>query len=203
VVHRDLRPSNIMLVRRGGDPDYVKLLDFGLARFPGPVRHSTSAGAQVGSPIYMAPEQSVSPDVDARADLYAVGCILFHMLTGRPPFWGESAEEILERKNTAVRAPSPEGDHGAGTVPSSLAVIVQKLIARDPADRFPDAASARAALLSGAELDPWCADDRTIAVSAIAPRTSATPRAERVRTFALGLAFAAGMASGLLLAFAR
>jgi serine/threonine-protein kinase len=201
VVHRDFRPSNVMLVRRGGDSDYVKLLDFGMARFPGKVRHSTAAGTQVGSPLYIAPEQSASPDVDARADLYSIGCILYHMLTGHPPFWGEDAETIVTAKRDAKRAPSPVGNHGAGPVSPALATIVQRLLERDPALRFPDAASARAALLTGAELDPWVADDRTIAVPPIA-RLS-TPRMARVRSFGLGLAFAAGVASGLILAFIR
>jgi serine/threonine protein kinase len=201
VVHRDLRPSNVVLVRRGGDPDYVKLLDFGNARFPGKVKHTTEAGAQLGSPIYMAPEQATSPHVDARADLYSIGCILFHMLTGRPPFWGESSEAILAAKATAQRAPSPAGDHGAGPVAPGLAMICQRLLARDPAERFPDAATARAALLAGGELDPWVADDRTVTVPPIARR--APPTGARVRSMGLGLAFAVGLASGLLIAFIR
>jgi serine/threonine-protein kinase len=200
VVHRDVRPSNVVLVRRGGDPDYVKVLDFGMARFPGKVRHVTEAGAQVGSPIYMAPEQAASAAVDARADLYSIGCILYHMLTGRPPFNGASADEIIAAKTTATRAPSPVGDHGAGKVPPALAMIVQRLLSRDPADRFPDAGSARTALLAGAELDPWVADDRTVAVPALNPRPT---RADRVRSFRLGVAFAAGLASGLIVAFLR
>ena len=202
VVHRDIRPSNVMLVRRGGDPDYVKLLDFGHARFPGKVRHTTEAGAQLGSPLYMAPEQAMSPDVDGRADLYAVGCMLFHMLTGAPPFRGTTSEEIIAKKIAATRAPNPVGNHGAGEVPIALAAIVQKLMSRDPADRYPDAASARAALLAGAELDPWSGDDRTMAVPPLAPAQAPSLRS-RVRSYGLGLAFAAGVASGLLLAFIR
>ena len=201
VVHRDLRPSNVMLVRRGGDPDYVKVFDFGLARFPGPVRHATAAGASLGNPIYMAPEQADSPDVDARADLYAVGCILFHLITGRPPFWGEDATAILAKKRAATRAPSPVGDHGAGDVPPALAAIVQRLLARDPAERYPDASTTRAALLEGAELDPWSADDRTLAVPALARKPA--PLDARSRSIGLGLAFAAGLASGLVLAFVK
>jgi serine/threonine-protein kinase len=200
VVHRDLRPSNVVLVRRGGDPDYVKVLDFGMARFPGKVRHVTEAGAQLGSPIYMAPEQAASANVDARADLYSIGCILYHMLTGRPPFDYATADEIIAAKTTATRAPSPVGDHGAGTVPSALAMIVQRLLARDPADRFEDAASARVALLAGGELDPWVADDRTVAVPPLTPRPS---RADRIRSYGIGVAFAAGLASGLIVAFLR
>jgi len=205
VVHRDVRPSNIMLVRRGGDPDYVKLLDFGMARFPGKVRHATAAGAQLGSPTYMAPEQASSPDVDARADLYSVGCVLFHMLTGKAPFRGESAEAVLQQKTAAGRAPSPAGDHGAGRVSPALAAIVQRLLSRDPSDRFPDSASARIALLAGGELDPWMADDRTIAVPPLAKTAKPIVAAigVRARSYGLGLAFAAGLASGLIVAFIR
>jgi serine/threonine protein kinase len=203
VVHRDLRPSNIMLVRRGGDPDYVKVIDFGLARFPGKVRHATGAGEQLGSPLYTAPEQANSPDVDARADLYAVGCILFHMLTGAPPFRGNNAEELIAAKANAARAPSPIGDHGVGDVSPALAAVVQKLIARDPADRFPDAASARTALLGGGELDPWSGDDRTMAVQPLPITTAPVKALDRARSYGYGLVFAIGLACGVALALLR
>ncbi|MEO6953320.1 MAG: serine/threonine-protein kinase [Polyangia bacterium] len=203
VVHRDLRPSNIMLVRRGGDPDFVKLLDFGMARFPGKVRHATEVGTQIGSPQYVAPEQAASADVDARADLYAVGAILFHMLTGSPPFRAATPEELLGLKNAAVRAPSPAGDHGAGTVSPALAAIVQRLLARNPADRFPDAASARAALLGAGEMDPWSGDDRTMAVQPLSPAVPSASSLTRLRSYGLGISFAVGLATGLVLMFLR
>ena len=205
VVHRDLRPSNIMLVRRGGDSDFVKLLDFGLARFPGKVRHATEVGMQIGSPQYVAPEQAASADVDARADLYAVGAILFHMLTGAPPFRGATTEELLAQKNAAARAPTPVGDHGAGMVSPALAAIVQRLLARNPADRFPDAATARVELLGAGELDPWSGDDRTMAVPPLSPavRTPSTRSFSQVRSYGLGISFAIGLATGLALMFLR
>ena len=204
VVHRNLRPSNIMLVRRGGDPDFLKLLDFGMARFPGKVRHATEVGAQIGSPLYVAPEQVASADVDARADLYAVGGILFHMLTGGPPFRGATTEELLAQKAAAVQAPSPVGDHGAGVVSPALAAIVQRLLARNPADRFPDAASARAALLGAGEMDPWSADDRTMAVQPLAPAAGETTRVlSRFGAYGLGVSFAIGLATGLAMMFLR
>jgi serine/threonine-protein kinase len=202
VVHRDLNPSNIVLVRRGGDADYVKLLDFGTARFPGRVRHETAAGTQVGTPAYIAPEQASSPDVDARADLYSVGCILHQMLTGKTPYAGATGDDVITNKLLARVAPLPLGDHGAGLVSPALAAIVQRLLARDPKDRFPDAQSARTALLGSTGMgDPWLADDRTIAVQPLAPKSSTI--AARVRSVGLGVAFAAGLASGLVLAFIR
>ena len=204
VVHRDLRPSNIMLVRRGGDPDFVKLLDFGMARFPGKVRHATEVGTQIGSPLYVAPEQVASADVDARADLYSVGGILFHMLTGAPPFHGANADELLAQKTARANAPSPVGDHGSGMVSPALAAIVQRLLARDPADRFPDAASARAALLGAGEMDPWSGDDRTMAVQPLAPAAREVTRAfSRMGAYALGISFSVGLATGLALMVLR
>src|SRR5205085_1576184 len=73
VVHRDLKPDNIVLVRRGGDPDFVKLVDFGIAQFAGPVGHRTRAGIALGSAAYMSPEQAEGKRVDGRSDLYALG----------------------------------------------------------------------------------------------------------------------------------
>lgn len=202
VVHRDVSPSNVVLVRRGGDADYVKLLDFGQARFPGRVRHATGAGEQVGNPVYMAPEQASSPDVGAAANLYSVGCILYQMLTGHPPFDGDTADEVVSRKIDARIAPSPAGNHGAGKVPQALAAIVKRLLARSPGDRFPDAESARAALLGSTEMsDPWVADDRTIAVAPLAEKDA--PLTARVKSYGLGVAFAVGLASGLVIAFIR
>ena len=86
VVHRDLKPDNIVLVRRGGDTDFVKLVDFGIAQFAGPVAHRTRAGIALGSAAYMAPEQAEGKRVDGRADLYAVGVVMHELLTGEVPF---------------------------------------------------------------------------------------------------------------------
>jgi serine/threonine protein kinase len=98
IVHRDLKPDNIMLVERDGQRDVVKILDFGIAKVTQPASgHEalTQAGVIFGTPEYLSPEQALGESVDARADLYAAGVILFEMLAGRRPFESEDKVRII------------------------------------------------------------------------------------------------------------
>jgi serine/threonine protein kinase len=98
IVHRDLKPENIFLIKRGADPDFVKVLDFGIAKMIDEVdeRELTQAGQVVGTPTYMAPEQARGDKtIDGRVDLYATGAILYRMVTGHRPFSGESFNALL------------------------------------------------------------------------------------------------------------
>ncbi len=98
IVHRDIKPANIFLP--GGDLSKIKLLDFGIARrlFDTASMRLTQAGSALGTPMYMSPEQAMgSPDVDARADIFSMGCVLFECITGTPPFWGDSATGTLAK----------------------------------------------------------------------------------------------------------
>ena len=99
VIHRDLKPDNIFLIRRQANPDYVKILDFGLAKLltgSEGLQHRTSSGSVLGTPHYMAPEQCEGRvAVDGRADIYSFGCILFHMVTGDLPFPGDGFAEVI------------------------------------------------------------------------------------------------------------
>ncbi len=137
VVHRDLKPDNVMLVTEDDEPDVVRLLDFGLARMRSGSK-LTQAGQVFGTPVYMAPEQFAGADVDARADLYAFGVMLFEMLTGAAPFECESVSDLARKHVTEVppllRARRPE-------VPAALEAIVATLLAKSPDDRFPSSRS--------------------------------------------------------------
>ena len=100
IIHRDLKPDNVFLVQRGADRDYVKVVDFGLAKLTGPggLASNTREGTVIGTPYYMAPEAAESASrVDARADVYSLGCILFEMVTGQVPFAGDGLGQILVR----------------------------------------------------------------------------------------------------------
>ncbi|MFK7988084.1 MAG: serine/threonine-protein kinase [Sandaracinaceae bacterium] len=98
IVHRDLKPENVFLTTRDGQPDFVKVLDFGLARVMDANRKLTETGQVIGTPRYMAPEQCRGEKVDARADVYSLGLILYEMLTGHQPYRGLSTYEILGKK---------------------------------------------------------------------------------------------------------
>lgn len=163
VVHRDVRPGNVMLVRRGGDPEFVKLIDFGVAQFSGQVKHHTAAGMALGNPSYMSPEAARGQRVDGRADLYSVGVMLFEMLTGQPPFRGATQAATIEMQ-LHEKPRSVAGDHGHGPVPRVLVDVVRRCLQKSPDDRFDDAESLRAALLDAAELPPDA--ERTLTIPA-------------------------------------
>ena len=146
VVHRDLKPDNIYLVRDATDapPEArgrVCLLDFGVAKLlrnDGSFSASTTAtGVLVGTPAYMSPEQCRGGgQVDGRSDLYSLGCVLYGMLAGRPPFLGEGGGDVLAHHIFAV--PEPPSAH-TPVVPPELDAVVMRLLEKDPARRFQSA----------------------------------------------------------------
>src|SRR5450432_873119 len=144
IVHRDLKPENVMLVEKGGDPDFAKVLDFGIAKvplgdLPGGAQKSgspiTKAGMVFGTPEYMAPEQALGQNVDGRADLYALGVILFEMLAGVRPFTSQSSVGILGQQLSKLPPTFAERAPGVA-VPPATELIVRKLLARESAERF-------------------------------------------------------------------
>jgi serine/threonine protein kinase len=135
IVHRDLKPENIMLVERDGNRDFVKLLDFGVARVDierdgGP--QLTEVGTMLGTPQYMSPEQILGRATDVRSDLYSLGVVFFELLTGRCPFAGNLAT-LLEQH---VTLPPPELPSALATQEPRLAEILRTLLAKDPEKRF-------------------------------------------------------------------
>jgi eukaryotic-like serine/threonine-protein kinase len=147
IVHRDLKPENVMLVEKGGDPDFVKVLDFGIAKVPiGDLPGATKAGNPItkagmvfGTPEYMAPEQALGQNVDGRADLYALGVILFEMLSGVRPFSSQSSVGILGQQLS--KPPPTFLERAPGIlVPPSAEQITHKLLQREAAERYASAA---------------------------------------------------------------
>ncbi|MGX2993429.1 protein kinase domain-containing protein [Streptomyces sp. JNUCC 64] len=148
VVHRDVKPSNVMvsgpLAGSGGTRDRVKVLDFGIARLLAETStRLTATGATVGTPAYLSPEQAEGRDVDARSDLYSTGCLLYQLLTRQPPFLGDSPFVILLQHIQGI--PVPPGERRAG-VPGTVDEVVLRALAKKPGDRYPDAAAMRDAL---------------------------------------------------------
>ncbi len=138
MIHRDLKPANIMLNRRG-EPI---LMDFGVARMLGETRY-TATGTVIGTALYMSPEQARGERPDERADIYSLGVTLFEMITGRPPFEGDSVVAILMKH---VTEPVPDICDINADTPDELVAIVEKALAKNPDDRFQTAADMAVAL---------------------------------------------------------
>jgi tetratricopeptide (TPR) repeat protein len=141
VVHRDLKPSNLFLP--GGRIEQVKVLDFGVARREGRT-HLTQTGMMIGTPGYMAPEQArAAGPIDARADVFSLGCVLFQCLTGVPPFDGDTAAAILAK---ILFGTPPRVSELWPDVPEDLDALVAQMLSSDPAQRPSDGANLAAAL---------------------------------------------------------
>jgi len=136
IIHRDLKPENIFLINRDGAADFVKVLDFGIAKTTeaeqARERKLTSPGMAMGTPEYMSPEQAAGRAADARCDVYALGAILYEMLTGVPPYQGDNFMEILTKKATVDPVPPVVLKP---TVPDPINALVMAAMARNPEDR--------------------------------------------------------------------
>ncbi|MBK9753336.1 MAG: protein kinase [Nannocystis sp.] len=133
VIHRDMKPGNVVLVKRGNTPEHVKVLDFGIAKVlgqEGEVKGLTQSGMVVGTPEYMSPEQGWGQPVDHRGDIYALGVIIYELLTGKIPFSGSTMMEILNRHMFEV----PDVKHP--NIPDEVGAIILKAMQKDRALRF-------------------------------------------------------------------
>ena len=160
IVHRDIKPGNILLAAYRGDRQaHALVADFGIARALRPVGDSsaglatadthrlTQAGITVGTPMYMSPEQAMGDSrVDGRSDVYSLGCVVYEMLAGEPPFTGESAESLAARKLSASISPIALI---RSSVPPSVDSIIRRALVPVPADRYATAGEFAAALSAG------------------------------------------------------
>jgi serine/threonine protein kinase len=147
VVHRDLKPENIFIARDSSGRALVKILDYGLAKFMADESVLSSAsspltglGIIVGTPLYMPPEQAAGSSVDLAADVYSIGCVLFEMLTGRPPFVADTNVELIMLH---LREPIPSlADALPGMrVAPELQALIDRALAKRQTERFPNAAA--------------------------------------------------------------
>src|SRR5690554_5104343 len=141
IIHRDLKPDNILLTEFRGEQNFVKILDFGIAKLkdPGgaPQQQLTQAGIVYGTPQYVSPEQAQAKPLDRRTDIYSLGCILFELITGRTPFQDKTPIGILT-KHVFEPAPRPS-EVASGPVAPTMEALILKALAKDPNDRFDDA----------------------------------------------------------------
>jgi serine/threonine-protein kinase len=131
VIHRDIKPENILL-----DSGHAVVADFGIARAVDAAggRQLTETGLAIGTPTYMSPEQAAGErDIDGRSDLYALGCVLYEMLAGQPPFTGPTVESVVHQHLTADAPPITQL---RPAVPAEVAGVLQRALAKNPADRF-------------------------------------------------------------------
>ncbi|HSD21824.1 MAG TPA: serine/threonine-protein kinase [Anaeromyxobacter sp.] len=146
VIHRDVKPGNLMLMRTRTGEDFVKVLDFGIAALRDEVAGG-GADAIVGTPAYLAPEQARGAAVDGRADLYALGCVLYELVAGRPPFVAPSPMAVVSAHLSQEPPPLPSVAPG---VSRAFADVVHRALAKRPVDRFRSADAMREALLATA-----------------------------------------------------
>ncbi|MFT3713246.1 MAG: serine/threonine-protein kinase [Archangium sp.] len=142
IVHRDIKPENLFLTKQGGQ-EFVKVLDFGIAKLLKQIgdlpRVGTKAGVVVGTPEYMAPEQALGGEADARIDVYAVGLVMYELLSGEQPFKGDTFGKLVLEITQNPVPPLPETTRAGERMPPGLSAVVLKCLEKAPDDRFPNA----------------------------------------------------------------
>jgi serine/threonine-protein kinase len=180
VVHRDVKPENMFLHRKGDDPEFLKVLDFGIAKLLKPIgdipQSGTAAGIVIGTPEYMAPEQALGTATDRRADIYAVGLVLYELIAGVQPFRGDTFGKLVVEMTSKPPPPLPDLTALGETVHPVLKAIVKRCLEKEPERRFQSAEELAQALepfVTGAPVRPLAATPQP------PPRTVEAPKPER------------------------
>ncbi len=175
LVHRDIKPGNVLIAREG-DRDHVYLTDFGLAK-PASSDGRTRVGAFVGTLDYAAPEQLQGQRVDARTDVYAAGCLLFEMLTGRVPFAEEHEASIIYAH---MSSPPPSARALVPDLPPEIDDVIARAMAKDPAERYPSAGDLGRAAMAAVAGELGTASERSVATGRAAPAGAGPTAADAV-----------------------
>jgi serine/threonine-protein kinase len=166
IVHRDMKPENVFLTKRDEQVDFVKIVDFGIAKMSdietegAPGRKLTKTGMIFGTPEYMSPEQAAGKELDHRVDVYALGVILFEALTGRVPFVGDTFMGILTQ-HLFEEVPPLRAINPSVVCPEALEVVILKALAKDPANRYAAMSEFGRALATAMDLSGAFHDDHT------------------------------------------
>ncbi len=154
LIHRDIKPENIFVCHYGRDPDFVKVLDFGLVKVPAKGGSEdvnlTTGGFAGGTPSYIAPEQAMGEKVDGRTDIYSLGCVAYWLLTGSPVFESHSAARLIA--DHVYAAPRPPSERAQRKIPVDLERVVLSCLAKKPEDR-PQSAEELSEMLGSCETD--------------------------------------------------
>jgi tRNA A-37 threonylcarbamoyl transferase component Bud32 len=198
VIHRDIKPSNIRLTNSA---DFVKIMDFGIAKSVRAevAQTNTGTGRVIGTPQFMAPEQILDGAIDARTDIYAVGATLYAMLAGKPPFASTSFTQRVD----AMSAPPPAIDEVRSGLPASLVQAITRAMQRDPAARFPDALAFADALGDGAAVAGARMEAATKPMSYPGAGRAPDMRVDRRRWFPIAGVLLAIVAAGVAYALTR
>ncbi len=145
VIHRDLKPGNVMLLNQEGQKDFVKVVDFGIARFEEEEKRLTRMGEVWGSPVYMSPEQCMGGNLDARSDIYSLGVVMYEALTGRVPHLGKNYVETMTMQIMSFPKPFNEVCPGRA-FPAGLEEVVRRALEKEPDKRYQSMAELRADL---------------------------------------------------------
>lgn len=139
IVHRDIKPENIFVTRAGDEPDFVKVLDFGIAKIYGEAQGATltQTGAVFGTPAYISPEAARGQATSTRSDVYGLGAVLYYMLSARPPFESTNPAEVILAH--AMQPVTPLDSYPHLCIPKDISALVMRCLAKDPSNRFADA----------------------------------------------------------------
>jgi DNA-binding beta-propeller fold protein YncE len=189
LVHRDIKPANVLIAFEAGQ-DHAYLTDFGLSKRLSSESGMTATGMWVGTIDYVSPEQIHGAKLDARSDVYSLGCLLYHAITGRVPF---ERDADVAKIFAHVHDPPPGLNGAPGSVPAALDPVLRRAMAKDPEERYPSAGDLGHAALAAVEGRPVTHAERSVATGEAAPPASTTavlpasPKRRRGRALAAGL----------------